>query len=359
MKDALRAMVLAVCKLLGLFALARALTRQDLRILCYHGATLHDEHLFRPGVFMTAQTFAARMALLARKGYPVLELGPALEAMDAGTLPDHATVITIDDGWHGTYAKHAPILASHRFASTLYLSSYYFTHQGPVHRVAYGYVMWSAWRRGRTTLNLNEVDPRLTGVHALDSPADSYRAVIAMARLGDRLDSNAARDALLDRLCAVTGEDATQIRNNRALGYLTPTEARELERQGMDMQLHTHRHIYPVNDELALIREIDDNREALRHAVSDRPRTHLCYPSGVFSRACFPTLEKLGISSATTTVRGFCRRGMSRLELPRIADSETTWAITFEAEMAGFLECCRRVRARLRRDPPIGNLRRK
>src|SRR3546814_17535202 len=60
------------------------LFRSDLRILCYHGAALRDEHHFRPGLFMGKETFAARMALLARQGYPVIALDIAVAALPPG-----------------------------------------------------------------------------------------------------------------------------------------------------------------------------------------------------------------------------------------------------------------------------------
>jgi hypothetical protein len=69
----------------------------------------------------------------------------------------------------------------------------------------------------------------------------------------------------------------------------------------------------------------------------------------VYFREDLQTLRNLGVVSATTTVRGFCRRGVSWLELPRIVDSEAISAVSFEAELCGFLEICRRTRAVLLR----------
>src|SRR3546814_12472695 len=63
-----------------------------------HGAALRDEHHFRPGLFMGKETFAARMALLARQGYPVIALDIAVAALPTGQWPRGATIVTIDDG---------------------------------------------------------------------------------------------------------------------------------------------------------------------------------------------------------------------------------------------------------------------
>src|SRR5689334_14408586 len=101
MHKALKLSVLRVLRALGAFALARRLTRKSLRILCYHGIALADEHLFRGNLFMQPATFAARLQLLRDVGYPVLALDEALHALAADRLPDNAVVITIDDGWVG------------------------------------------------------------------------------------------------------------------------------------------------------------------------------------------------------------------------------------------------------------------
>lgn len=87
-KNSLRFPVLYTAKYLGLFRLSRILTRRGLRILCYHGGALEDEHRFSPGTFMTQETFRRRMEHLIDHGYPVLGLEEALARMDDGTLPD-------------------------------------------------------------------------------------------------------------------------------------------------------------------------------------------------------------------------------------------------------------------------------
>ena len=77
-KNAIRSAVLYTAKFLGLFDLSRSLTRQGLRILCYHGGSLLDEHRFSPGTFMSEETFQRRMDFLVRNKYPVLGLTEAL-----------------------------------------------------------------------------------------------------------------------------------------------------------------------------------------------------------------------------------------------------------------------------------------
>src|SRR3546814_20188191 len=101
----------------------RLLTAGDHRILCYHGAALRDEHHFRPGLFMGKETFAARMALLARQGYPVIALDIAVAALPTGQWPRGANLVTIDHGWFGTYRQIAPVLRALGFPPPPYPSS--------------------------------------------------------------------------------------------------------------------------------------------------------------------------------------------------------------------------------------------
>src|SRR3546814_18666388 len=93
MKRTVLLVILRVAKLTGLFALARLLTAGDLRILCYHGAALRDEHHFRPGLFMGKETFAARMALLARQGYPVIALDIAVASLPTVPWPSGSPTV--------------------------------------------------------------------------------------------------------------------------------------------------------------------------------------------------------------------------------------------------------------------------
>ena len=135
------------CKLLGLFALARRLTRRSLRIITYHGFAIADEYLFSPRTFIRPETFERRMELLARKKFPVLDLGEALDRLDRGDLPPCAAAITIDDGFYGTYAAAVPVLARHAFPATLYVTTYYMKKGDPVFGLSVQYLLWKTRAR--------------------------------------------------------------------------------------------------------------------------------------------------------------------------------------------------------------------
>src|SRR5882762_169666 len=87
---------LYLIKFLGLFRLARYVTRHGLRIICYHGFAVAEEHKFRSTLFIRKELFLRRIAHLRRKRFPILRLSAALEALDRDRLPPCATVITMD-----------------------------------------------------------------------------------------------------------------------------------------------------------------------------------------------------------------------------------------------------------------------
>ena len=128
-------------KWLGLFSLARHFTRRGLRVLCYHGFSLQDEHVWRPNLFITVKIFERRLQYLRDNSYTVLSLKEAMQALDAGTLPEGATVITIDDGFYSAYAIACGALAAKEFPATLYLTTYYHEKGTPIFRLAVSYLL--------------------------------------------------------------------------------------------------------------------------------------------------------------------------------------------------------------------------
>jgi len=321
----------------GLFSLARALTSDRLRILCYHGIALDDESEFQPMLFMRSVTFADRLDRLLRSGYPVLPLAEALDQLGRGRLPDAAVVITIDDGWYGTLSEMAPALEQRGLKATLYLATYYVEKQTQVFNVAASYALW---RARSETLELRAVDPGLEGKLDLADPGHRSSAFQALRSRADGLDSAAGRQALLEQLYRVLGLDFERIREKRLFAFMTPAEAATLPARGIDLQLHTHRHRFPGRNPTALADEIEDNRAALAR-IGTGPFRHLCYPSGEYDRTAFPQLAELDVVSATTTLPGMNRTTTSPLELRRFLDSEACSAIRFEAEVSGFLELLR------------------
>ncbi|MPY71218.1 MAG: polysaccharide deacetylase family protein [Alphaproteobacteria bacterium] len=328
------------CKYLGLFGVARLLTRRELRVLCYHGFSFRDEHAFRPKLFMRPETFARRMALLAARGHQVLPLGEALDRLDRGTLPDAAVAITVDDGWYGFLRFGAPELARRNFPATVYLTTYYAEKQAPIFKVLVEYLFWSSTA---ATLDLDGLADGLGGQVDLADPAARGRARDAVIECGDeRLDAR-ARTALAHALAGRLGLDPAPIAGLRMFELTTLDEAKQYARYGIDVQLHTHTHRISADDRAAAEAEVMKNR-ALLSAVTDAPIVHFCYPSGLHHPRQYEWLRALGIVSATTTVAGLHYPGEERMAVARLIDGEDVTDIEFEAELAGLGPLLRRTR---------------
>src|SRR4051794_22157322 len=105
MKKRVKRLVLYAAKRAGLFVLARRLTSGQLRILCYHGLSLEDEHRFRPGLFIRPELLRQRLRTLRQRRFPVIGLDCALQRLAEGDLPPCATVVTFDDGFSSNFSQ--------------------------------------------------------------------------------------------------------------------------------------------------------------------------------------------------------------------------------------------------------------
>ncbi|MCA0240644.1 MAG: polysaccharide deacetylase family protein [Proteobacteria bacterium] len=334
----MRRKFLATARALGLFALAHRLTSRGLRILCYHGVALADEQQFQPKLFISEAVFRQRMAFLRARGYPVLTLADALQRLDAGTLPRHATVITFDDGWLGTGTLAAPVLAEARFPSTLYVTTREVLEGTPVLNVAVRYLLWAGRGAGR----IESAPGGIGGSFDLAEPAQREALATAICEHGGRLEP-AARLTLMQGLAARLTIDWERFERLRLCRLMDLTMLARLPAAGMDLQLHTHTHRFPDQDRVAAADEIARNRQALA-PVAASELTHFCYPSGEYHAGQFAWLRESAVRSATTCVAGFNYAETERMELRRFLDGENISQLEFEAEMSGFLELLRRAR---------------
>lgn len=335
---------LRLAKHCGVFAVCRRLTAGQLRILCYHGATLRDEHGFRPMLFISGPVFARRLALLEKSRCPVLPLGEAVARLKQGSLPPAAAAITIDDGWYGTYSVMAPLLREKGFPATLYVSTYHIDKQVPVFGVALDYILW---RAAPGVVDLSAISPGLAGHYDTALSADRDKLSDTLGAHARTLGSAEARTELLRRVAQRLGFDWARFESERIARFMTWKELDDIQASGIDLQLHTHRHRFGLDDADAARAEIEDNRRALQQ-VARSELVHFCYPSGHYTRNDLQYLQELGIASATTTKAGFNQAATPVLELRRFLDADDIPEIVFEAELSGLLELMRRARNALR-----------
>lgn len=325
---------LRLCKYAGLFAISRKLTERRPRILCYHGISVDDEWRFRPGLYMRPEVFRERMNVLQRSGFDVVGLDQIAEQHEVGRFSKDQLAITVDDGWAGIVSGMFPAIYEQGFTATLYLSTYYVKAQRPVFNVAVDYLFWKYGAHYAVTpsscLYSYASDEKLT--------AEGISKIVA--DVGSGLESPVLRE-----LCEHFGESYDGWLDRGKLTFVSEDDVRRLCEQGVQIELHTHRHKFSGLNEREAEREIRDNLEAISR-ICDRRATHFCFPSGEYHRDQARVLRAAGVRSATTTRNELVSLADSLLELPRIMDSEHVSALEFEAELSGFLCLLRQIRGR-------------
>ncbi len=317
--------LLYVAKFAGLFEICNFANRRALRILCYHGFSLAEEHEFRPKLLMDPRVFERRLAWLKRHDYRIAPLDTAVAEFVQQKMPPRTVVITMDDGFYSVYSRAAPMLKNHGFPATVYVTTYYAEHQEPIFGILLAYLFWKS---GKTELDLS------TG-----------RLVEAQIPYFAARFNETERAALTRELQEKLGIDIAKIARSRAFNLMTKDELAELDESEIDVQLHTHRHRWSTEDTSVNEREISDNRAVLA-PIASSPLSHFCYPIGLFAASQWDWLATQGIRSATTLERGLNHFGRSPLGLRRITDGSNVAQIEFEAELCGFMEILRFIAAR-------------
>jgi peptidoglycan/xylan/chitin deacetylase (PgdA/CDA1 family) len=330
-------LALYLMKFLGLFRLARHVTRHGLRIICYHGFAVAEEYKYRSTLFIRGDFFRKRMEYLRRERYPILPLRDALDALAAGRPPPCATVITMDDGWRGVYTVGLPIIRELEIPVTVYVTTYYVENRMPVYTVTLSYLFW------RATPQLVHL-PRRIGTFDLE--CEAAKAEEAAQNFGAALPP---RDRLefLKEVAAALGVSFCEIERQHLFEVMDEQQLRGLAAAGVDIQLHSHRHQWPLYDKDIVESEVAENRRFLERVVS-YPLEHFCYPSGVYGLHQAEWLAELGVKSATTIDPGLNYSHTSRFALRRLVDGGPVSEIEFAAEMTGFMELVRLLRRRLR-----------
>lgn len=339
----LKRFVYRLCKSLGLFAVARRITRHELRILAYHGSALDDDADFRPQLFMDATLFKARLEYLRCQGFPVLNLDDAVQLLRRNSLPPCATVVTIDDGFFSTWKLAVPMLVQLGLPATIYLTSYYSVHETPVFRLVVQYMFW---KTRVASLLLSDIGVPNGHPVTIDGPSTAEETAWTVIEYGETALAEDERVELCKNLGVILDVDYEDIVRKRLFSLMTVNEVRAASEQGIEIQLHTHRHRLPIDPNL-LRREIDDNRRVVEPIVG-RAVKHFCYPSGIHDPSHLGPLRELGVTSATTCEVGLNPPATDPLLLNRFLDGNTISWLEFEAEMSGFAELLRRRRYWLR-----------
>jgi peptidoglycan/xylan/chitin deacetylase (PgdA/CDA1 family) len=305
--------------------------RERLLILCYHGISLEDEHQWRPQLYMPGGLLEQRLQTLREMGCSVLPLGEALSRLHSRDLPPRSVAITFDDGTYDFYKQAYPLLKKYNYPVTVYQTTYYTDHEIPIFNLTCSYMLWK--RRGAQLGGARELG--LSEPVDLTTELARHRIVRTLMERSDRENlTGLQKNEIARRLAASLGIDYTAFSSNRMLQLMNAQEVAEVARNGVDVELHSHRHRTP-EDESLFRREIAENRERIR-ALTGREASHFCYPSGVYRQEFVGWLKKDDVISATTCDAGLAGRDDSPFLLPRFVDTTGRSQTEFEGWLSGI-----------------------
>jgi peptidoglycan/xylan/chitin deacetylase (PgdA/CDA1 family) len=331
----LKDMKLITLRVLANTGMSRALSdsrwRKDrLLILGYHGISQDDEHLWNPALYVTPQQFRVQLATIRQHGFTVLGLDEAVARLYSGKLPERALSITFDDGNVDFYRQAYPILREHGYPVALYLTTYYCFNNKPVFPPALAYILWKS-RLPRAPY------PRMLDaaeMMELETPAGRDRACQRIVTFAEREKLSAAdKHELLADVAASVGYPFETLLSRRLHHLMNPEEVAEVAADGVDVQMHAHRHRRPL-DRDDYRREIRENRAAIE-AITGRRPVHFCYPVGHTHPWFLPWLAEEGVASATTCNVGLAGPHSNPLLLPRVICTARLTPLEFSAWLAG------------------------
>jgi peptidoglycan/xylan/chitin deacetylase (PgdA/CDA1 family) len=276
------------------------------------------------------------MAWLTESGYPVISLDQAVRGLARKELPHCATVVTIDDGWYGTYLHMLPLLEQYSLPATLYVyTDAVDSQQALAHIMLPALVHLSKENRLSVTdpITASELHYDMNTGSAKKETGEKIRDMVwrlETAQIGEF-----AR-TVTERL----GFDYDQIIKTRQFSFMNYDEICEANRRGLDIQLHTHSHRLNREIPQGIETEIVLNRKRLSPHVTSSLE-HFCYPGGVHCAEMHPFLDRNGIRSAVLVDTGLVNGSTGIYELKRILDGEHVSQLQFEAEMSGFMELVR------------------
>ncbi len=331
--------IYTLAKYIGLFWLAKRVTKRKLRILCYHGISLDKEHEVFDKLFMRLDTYKQRMHYLKKAKVPVLPLDEAVDKLYRNELQDLSTVITFDDGWSGVYGETAEFMKSMSFPWTLYVTTYYMEKQTQVFNIVFQYMLAKTEQTSVAVSGIQGLDDQ-TFLLANDEQKNAFYNQVFQA-VNENLNAE-QRQQLLPQLSQWLNVNINWIIEGNCFKNITAEQCKQLSEMGVDIQLHTHRHRFPTQDIEASKREIEENKTILE-AITGKTLLHLCYPSGEHSQEQFTMMEALGLKSATTVNIALNTPQSHKYELTRFLDGENISQIEFEAEVCGFSHLMRKM----------------
>jgi len=332
MTSALEHAVFSAARTAGLFRLLRARHRRELLVLTYHSvveadASARERHplVYRNAV--SAEHFEAQMRHLRRHYHP-LDGDDLRAVLDGAPLPEHAVLVTFDDGLLNNATVALPRLRTLDVPAVFFLPTGFLDAaadgdrrlhwtEALVARLSSGdaeeAALWGdvAARLPELDTDLGALSPARATLHVVDHLKSLSRAV--------RTDRLAVLQDLLPALDAT--DFPADAAGHSVLGTMTWDHARQAADHGVSLGSHTVNHAILnrlPNDEAEA--EITDSRDRIR-AATGQPADLFAYPNGGaqdFGPMHQDMLARAGYRGAFTQIAGFNDASTDPLRLRRI-----------------------------------------
>lgn len=276
---------------LGGYALARQLCRKQPRILMYH-------RFSDPPVkdWASPAAFEEQVKHI-RKHYQPFSLVGLLQYADRhGEMPEHAVVITVDDGYRDFYDYAFPILRKYEVPATLFATT------GFVDGRLWLWpdkVTWLLKNARQVTADATFGPTTLTAGQSCEGFSEKYwRPLISH---GLSIPDDEKYEFILNLASTLDLELPTAIPEEFA--PISWSQLKELESAGIEVGGHTVTH--PTLGQVTEVQareEIFGCRDELIQQLGDKPRT-FCYPNGQpsdFQDFLLPLVEQAGFLGAVT-----------------------------------------------------------
>jgi len=264
-------------------AVALALQRNSLAVLCYHRVLdVGDPSRASadPALVTSLHVFERQMEIIAQRFHPVTLSDTIRWMQGQGTLPPRSVLITFDDGVADTYTNAFPVMKRLSIPGTVFLAT--------------GFI-------GTCERHWADVAHERAAAHS-----GSRAAAQALERL-KRMPSARRQEYLQDM---ITTCDSTP--------NLTWGQVEEMARHGFEFGSHTRNHvILPHEADDTIREELDASAEAIELRLGRRP-VAFAYPDGQFDDRALRLVGESGCRLAFTCDEGFVSRRSDKLALPRL-----------------------------------------
>ncbi len=267
---------------MGLYSVARHLTRNHPRILMYHRFSAEPQ----PG-HVSAACLDEQARYIARHHHP-MQLGTLIAHLREGRpVPPHTLVFTVDDGYADFHDVAWPILKKHGIPATLFVTT--------------GFVNQELWLWPDQVAWLLEQAPVIPaelrlGDTTIKTSGNTWQSLIDhLLTLPDQ-DKHAMIRQLADQL-------QTTLPGKAPAAYASCTwdQLRHMQDEGLEIGGHTHTHpTLPKVEHGDLPGEIHFCQQRLQEELGERPRP-FCYPNGQpadFSMPVRNAVEDAGFTGA-------------------------------------------------------------